>query len=179
MKYIASVDKITDFTIDLDRPGEIVVDDTPYVVDLRSIDGGNLYSLIVDHQSYDLYVERREGTYYILIGGDRFAVEVEDFRLKQLKAMGGAAHDETGMATLTAPMPGLVVKVLVAVGDLVAANQGIVILEAMKMENEIRSPIAGVVRSLNTVVGQAVTQGDLLAVVGTLGAEEGGAEASG
>lgn len=166
MKYIASVEGERDFTIDVDRVGEVVVEGEPSAVDLRAIDGAHLYSLILGHQSYDLFVERREGTYYILIEGDRYAIQVEDARQRQLKAMGGARDEEHGTASIAAPMPGLVVKVLVAVGDVVEAGQGLLILEAMKMENEIRSPRPGVVRSLNTVAGQAVNQGDLLAVVG-------------
>jgi biotin carboxyl carrier protein len=165
MKYIATVDG-RDFTIDVDRAGEAVVDGAALSVDLQPIDGQQLYSVLVDRASFDLHVERRAGVYYILIEGDRYAVDVEDARLKQLKAMGRQEHAVHGSATVAAPMPGLVVRVMVAVGDTVAENQGVAILEAMKMENEIRSPRAGVVKTVQAVAGNTVNQGDALLVVG-------------
>ncbi len=168
MKYGASVNG-REFTIDIDRAGEVTVDDvehgTVHAVDLRAIGGTQLYSLILDNHSYEVFVERRAGVYYVMIKGDLFAVDVEQARLRQLKAMGGQPHAEHDAGTITAPMPGLVVRVLVETGQAVEADQGLLILEAMKMENEIRSPRAGVVRSLSVVAGQTVNLGDLLTVV--------------
>jgi pyruvate carboxylase subunit B len=160
MKYIATVDG-TDHEIEVDRVGEVTLDEVTMVTDLRAIDGSS-YSLLLDNRSYQVFAERQAGRYVIMIDGDQFVVEVEDARLKQLRAMGGTAHEETGGASVVAPMPGLVVKVLVSPGDKVEANQGLLILEAMKMENELRSPRAGVVRQVNVVPGQTVAQGDLL-----------------
>jgi len=165
MKYIATVDG-RDFTIDVDRPGEVVLDDQAHAVDLRSIDGNQLYSLILGNQSIELFVERREGRTFVLIAGDRYAVDVEDAHLKQLKAMGSQLHEEHGTVSVVAPMPGLVVRVMVEAGQAVAANQGLVLLEAMKMENEIRSPRDGVVKSVRAQPGATVSLGDLLVVVG-------------
>ncbi len=160
MKYIATVDG-QDIEIDLERQGEVQLGDAVLQTDLRAIDGSS-YSLLLDHRSYEVFVERQAGRYVIMIDGDQFLVEVEDARLKQLRAMGGAAHEESGSAQVVAPMPGLVVKVLVAPGDVVEAGQGVLILEAMKMENELRSPRAGVVRQVSAVPGQTVAQGELL-----------------
>ncbi len=164
MKYVATVNH-KDFSIDIDRPGEVVLDDVARAADLRVIAGTQLYSLLLDNHSYEVFVERREGLYYVMISGELFTVDVEDARLKQLKAMGGLAHEEHDSAVVSAPMPGLVVKVMVAAGDTVAEDQGLVILEAMKMENEIRSPRAGVVRSVGVSAGKTVNLGDLLVVV--------------
>jgi len=164
VKYIASVDH-HDFTIDVDRAGELTVDGAVERVDLRPIDG-HLYSLLLGTQSYEVYVERREGTYYVIIQGDRYAVEVEDARLKQLKAMSRQEHAVHGTATVIAPMPGLVVRVMVEAGEEVMEGQGVAILEAMKMENEIRSPRAGIIQSVLVSGGKTVNQGDALVVVG-------------
>ena len=164
MKYKATVDH-RDFTLDVDRPGEIVVDGLPVAVDLMSIDGENLYSLLVDGVSYDLHVERREGLYTVIIEGDRYVVDVGDAHLKELIAMSRRAHEEHGGAVIKAPMPGLVVKVLVAAGEPVAADQPVAILEAMKMENELRCPAAGTVKQVNIVPGQTVNMDDVLIVV--------------
>ncbi len=164
MKYKASVDS-RDFTLDIDRPGEIVVDGVTVAADLVSIDGLHLYSLLVDGVSYDLHVERREGLYTVIVEGDRYTVDVGDAHLKELIAMSRRTHEEHGGAVIKAPMPGLVVKVLVAPGDEVKADQPVAILEAMKMENELRCPAAGVVRQLNIAAGQTVNMDDVLIVV--------------
>jgi pyruvate carboxylase subunit B len=164
MKYTATVDD-QDFTIDVDHPGEVVVDGEASAVDLRAIDG-QLYSLLVGQESHEVYVEREAGVYYVLIEGDRYPVVVEDERLARLKAMSRAEHQSHGTAVVAAPMPGLVVRLTAAVGDSVAEGQGLVILEAMKMENEIRAPRAGIVRALHAVAGQTVNQGDQLLVIG-------------
>ncbi len=154
-----------DYSIDIEGSGGVVVDDRAFAVDLRPIDGEHLYSLLMDNESYELFVERREGMYYVLVEGDRYVIDVEDARLRQLKAAGEQAHQVTGAATVAAPMPGLVVRLLVEPGQAVGVDQGLLILEAMKMENEIRSPQEGVVKSINVQAGQAVNPGDVLAVV--------------
>jgi len=164
MKYKATVDG-TDFTIDIDRHGEVVVDGERRIVDLRPIDGGSLFSLIMDNRSYDLHVERRMGMYYVIIDGNRFAVDVGDARLKELIAMSQRKHDEATGAVVEAPMPGMVVKVMAAVGDHVVEDQGLLILEAMKMENELRSPADGVIERIAVTAGQAVSIGDVLVVI--------------
>jgi biotin carboxyl carrier protein len=164
VKYVATVDG-RDFVIDVERAGEVEVDGEPVAVDLEPIDGTHLFSLVVDHASHELFIERREGTYYILIEGDRYAADVEQERLKRLREMSGAQRDESGTRHIAAPMPGMVVKVLVNAGDSVAEDQGLVILEAMKMENEIRTARAGVVTSVNVQAGSKVNLGDILATV--------------
>jgi biotin carboxyl carrier protein len=164
MKYLATVDG-RDFEIDVDIAGEVTVEAAVHAVDLQPIDGAHLYSLVLDHASHELYIERRDGVYYILIEGDRYAVDVEQERLKRLRAMGTQPHEERGVARVVAPMPGLVVKVGVAVGDCVAEGDGLVIVEAMKMENEIRCPRPGVVTAVNIAVGDKVNLGDVLMVV--------------
>ena len=164
VRYVATVDG-RDYEVALERAGEVTVDGTEHEVDLRLVDGVSLFSLIIDRGSHELFAERREGRYYVLIDGNRYGVEVEEARLKMLKAMGGTRHEEHGAASVSAPMPGLVVKVLVASGDEVEEGQGLVILEAMKMESEIRSPRSGVVKAVMAQAGQTVSQGDPLAIV--------------
>jgi biotin carboxyl carrier protein len=165
MTYAATVDG-KDFLLDIDGSGVVTVDGRGFAVDLRPIDDEHLYSLILDNESFELFVERREGVYYVLLEGDQYAVDVEDARLKQLRAMGDEGSEEDGAAVVVAPMPGLVVRVLVEPGQAVAEDQGLLILEAMKMENEIRTPRAGVVKVLNISDGQTVNPGETLAVVG-------------
>lgn len=173
MKYKATVDG-RDFTLDVEGAGEIRVDGERFAVDLRTIDGVHLYSILIDQRSYELHVDRHEGLYTVIVDGNRYPVDVGDARLKELIAMSQRTSEVSGRATVEAPMPGLVVKVLVAEGDEVVEDQGLVILEAMKMENEIRSPVAGTVRRVGAAAGQAVNLGDLLAVIVADGEEDGG-----
>ena len=89
-------------------------------------------------------------------------MEALDERTHAIRALSGAASAPAGPAPLKAPMPGLVVRVNVAVGDEVAAGQGLVVIEAMKMENELRAAAAGRVKAVRVAVGEAVEKGQLL-----------------
>ncbi len=161
MKYIATIDG-QDFTIDIDRDDHITIGDRPINIDLESIDGRSLFSLILDGASYEVFVELHEGRYYVTIEGDRYEVQVEDERIKQLRELSGAKHEEAGELQIKAPMPGLVVDVIVSKGQHVSPGDGVVILEAMKMENEIRAPGAGIVDTIRVTAGQTVNQGDVM-----------------
>ncbi len=165
MTYAATVDG-RDFVLEIDGSGSVTVDGESFDVDLRPIDDENLYSLILDNESFELFVERRQGVYYVLVQGDQYAVEVEDARLKKLRDMSSEAKEASGAAVVTAPMPGLVVRVLVEPGERVTQDTGLLILEAMKMENEIRAPREGVVNAINVTDGQTVNPGETLAVIG-------------
>lgn len=118
-----------------------------------------LYSVIMDGRSYA--VRSENGT--IWIEGDRFDAEVEDPRAPK-KKLGTLAAG--GQQTLRAAMPGKVVRLLVSAGDEVVAGQGIVVVEAMKMQNEIKAPVAGKVLSLAVREGAAVAGGDTIVVIG-------------
>ena len=173
MKYTATVEE-RDFEVDIDRSGEVVVDGVTHTVDLRPIAGTSLFSLIIDNESHELLVERREGMYYVYLAGHRLPVDVGDARLKALIAMSRKKAGEASGATVAAPMPGMVVKVFVEVGAVVSAGDGLVILEAMKMENEIRSPTDGVVRQVAAAAGSTVNLGDVLVVIDAAAAEADG-----
>ena len=102
------------------------------------------------------------GAYTIWLDGHRYDVEAVDERTYAIRQLSGARAGASGPAPLKAPMPGLVVRVNVAVGDTVAAGQGLVVIEAMKMENELRAAAAGRVKAVRAVVGQPVEKGALL-----------------
>jgi pyruvate carboxylase subunit B len=105
---------------------------------------------------------RGRGSYTIWIGGYRFVVEALDERARAIRDITAAAHVPSGPAPVIAPMPGLVVRVSVEVGDRVSAGQGVVVMEAMKMENELRSAADGKVRAVLVEVGTAVEKGATL-----------------
>jgi biotin carboxyl carrier protein len=102
------------------------------------------------------------GQYAIELHGFRFAVEALDERTRAIRQVAGAATKPAGPTSLIAPMPGLVVRVFVQPGDRVQPGQGVVVIEAMKMENELRVQTAGVVRAVRVDAGSAVEKGAVL-----------------
>jgi len=102
------------------------------------------------------------GTYTLWLDGYRFEVESVDERTRAIRELSGASAGPVGPAPLKAPMPGLIVRVNVNVGDQVQAGQGLVVMEAMKMENELRATAAGRVKSVIAAPGTAVEKGALL-----------------
>lgn len=117
-----------------------------------------VYTVIADGRSHEVRVVGRE----IFIDGHRFTFEVEDPR--RWKRDSGSASG-SGRATITAPMPGKVVRVLTVPGDEVEAGQGIVVVEAMKMQNELKAPRAGRVASIECKENDSVNAGTVLAVI--------------
>jgi acetyl/propionyl-CoA carboxylase alpha subunit len=102
------------------------------------------------------------GRYTLWVDGHRYEVEALDERARAIRDLSAATATASGPAPVVAPMPGLVVRVSVAVGDVVAAGQGLVVMEAMKMENELRAVAAGTVRRVLVEPGTAVEKGAVL-----------------
>ncbi len=105
---------------------------------------------------------RGRGRYTLWVDGYRFEVEGLDERTRAIRDLSAATAGPAGPAPIVAPMPGLIVRVSVSVGDRVEAGQGVVVIEAMKMENELRATAAGVVKSVEVGAGMAVEKGALL-----------------
>jgi biotin carboxyl carrier protein len=164
MKYIAETEDGS-FQVEIERSDEVVVDGKSHWVDLRSINGEALYSIIVDGQSFEVFVDWIEDAYYIMVEGERYVVHVEDERLRTLTKLGSRVQPEHGELTVRAPMPGLVVKLIANPGTQVKVGDGLVILEAMKMENEIRAPRSGIVKSVQVAQGQKVNKDQILAII--------------
>lgn len=167
MKYQAILNKET-YEIDVQDKGgglyEVKVGDELHVVDALELSHGAV-SLVVDHASYSVeFEDTAEGSVNVLVRDQVFAVEVLDERRLRLRGAAGGFSVE-GPQTIAAPMPGKVVKYLVAVGDEVAEGQGLVVVEAMKMENELSSPKSGVVKEICSTEGASVDSGTKLLVV--------------
>ena len=110
-------------------------------------------------------VARRKGgrgSYTLWVDGYRFEAEALDERTRAIRDISAASAKPEGPAPVVAPMPGLIVRVSVSVGDLVTAGQGLVVMEAMKMENELRASAAGRVKAIAVAVGNAVEKGAVL-----------------
>jgi biotin carboxyl carrier protein len=123
----------------------------------------DVLSLIIDGKSYEVKRERTSTDLHLWVGPVRYAAELRDPR--SLRSRKGTGADEKGPRKLVAPMPGKVVRLLVAEKAQVEAGQGILVVEAMKMQNEIKSPRAGIVQKLVAAEGGAVNAGDVLAIV--------------
>ena len=122
------------------------------------------YSILLEGVSWEVRVRPGVGGGLVVqTAGEEFPVEVVDPRAWRGK--GGGVVEAEGRQQIIAPMPGKVVRVLVKQGDAVEAGQGIVVVEAMKMQNEIRSPKGGKIERLSVAEGQAVNAGEMLAVV--------------
>jgi Acetyl/propionyl-CoA carboxylase, alpha subunit len=142
----------------LDDGMECVVDGKSIAADARILQPG-VMSLVIEGRQYRCVLDG-DG---VLIGGRRFAFEVNDPR--SLQGRRSAGGGTAGPRAVKAPMPGRVVRVLVAVGDEVAEQQGVIVIEAMKMQNELKSPKAGKVVRVGVAVGDTVGAGDVLVVV--------------
>jgi biotin carboxyl carrier protein len=120
--------------------------------------------LIVDNRSFEIEVDNKADEYRVLVDGRNYRVNLIDER--RVRTSGGAgAGASQGRQTVSVPMPGKVIAILVAVGDTVEKGQGLVIVEAMKMENEVRSPIAGEVKEIKVKQGDTVEGGTTLVIV--------------
>jgi biotin carboxyl carrier protein len=130
-------------------------------VDAIAVQPGVL-SLRVDHESYEVKCEPTADDIQVWIGGQCYAAEVRDPRSLRGRAR---AADHHGPRKLTAPMPGKIVRVLAREGSEVDAGAGVVVVEAMKMQNEIKSPKKGTVQKILVNEGTAVNAGDVLAII--------------
>ena len=139
-----------------------MVDDREIAVDAVAV-GPDVLSLIVAGKSFEIQRERQVGEMWIWLGGMRHNVEASD--PKSLRGRKGGAGTEKGPIKITAPMPGKIVRILVSDASEVDMGQGVIVVEAMKMQNEIKSPKKGTIRKLSAVVGAAVNAGDVLAIV--------------
>jgi pyruvate carboxylase subunit B len=131
---------------------------------LSDIEGSPVRMVKLGTHVYRVVAEKRQGRgrYTLWVDGYRFEVEALDERTRAIRDLSAANAAPTGPAPIIAPMPGLIVRVNVRVGDRVEAGQGIVVMEAMKMENELRATAPGTVQTIEVAAGPAVEKGALL-----------------
>jgi biotin carboxyl carrier protein len=136
-------------------------DAAPRDADVESPAPG-VYSVLLDGRSYDVFVEETHSCLIVAIEGHRFEIDVRDPRRWSRKATGAAS---AAVQSILSPMPGKVIRVLAAPGDEVVPGQGIVVVEAMKMQNELKSNRAGRVLAVAAKEGATVAAGELLATI--------------
>jgi biotin carboxyl carrier protein len=146
--------------VDGDR---VTVEGRNYQAELRRVGGTPLGQLLVDGRPRLLAVQpAARGRWLLGAAGERREIEVVDERTRHIRSLTGEVAATTGGGVLKAPMPGLVVRIQVQPGGAVAAGSGVLVLEAMKMENELRAVGPGVVRAVRVQPGQAVEKGQVL-----------------
>ena len=131
-------------------------------IDVRPV-RPDVLSILIENKSYEIRRERNSGDTHLWVGGVRYATEVRDPRSIRGRKAGAAADD--GPRKLMASMPGKVVRILVHENAEVEAGQGILVVEAMKMQNEIKSPKKGRLQKIVAAEGTTVNAGDVLAIV--------------
>jgi biotin carboxyl carrier protein len=165
MKLIATIDgseNVIEIPSDGDSPDwNCSLGETDLRADVRKVEPG-IYSILIGHRSFEVQLENNGGRTYALVNGRRLAVGIRDPR-RMVRGAGGI--NIAGPRTICSPMPGKVVRVLVAEGDEVEAGRGLLIVEAMKMQNEIKSPKAGIVKAIPVKQGGSVSAGQVLLVV--------------
>jgi biotin carboxyl carrier protein len=161
MHYFVTVEGRT-FEVDL-TGGTPRVDGEPVEAELTRVEGTPTLHLLADGRSHTLASRRRNRHGWDLhLDGDRYEVDVVDERTRAIQAMTGQGAAPQGPRAVRAPMPGLIVRVAVEPGDHVKAGQSVVIIEAMKMENDLKAESAGIVASVAATPGQAVEKGATL-----------------
>jgi len=164
MKYQTIVNGET-FDIEINEDGRILVNGQERAIDFRVLREGELYSLLLDHLSFEAVIEEREDVHHVMIAGDLYEVTVTDERSRRLASAFMALGDSSGEVTIRAPMPGLIVRVPVMEGQAVSKGETLVILESMKMENELKSPRDGIVHRVNVAAGDSVEQNKVLVTI--------------
>ncbi|MGB0542708.1 MAG: biotin/lipoyl-containing protein [Longimicrobiales bacterium] len=151
----------------------ITVDGSPVDVDFERLEGGPIRSLMLNGRSFRLSASRSGSeTWDLHLRGRRLAASVVDERTRAIREMTGAGAGPSGPRPIVAPMPGMVVRIEVAEGDVVEAGQGVVIVEAMKMENELAAEGEGVVTRICVAEGQAVEKDQVLVDLASVDEEE-------
>lgn len=157
MKYIATVEG-QEFQIEINVGGEIHLNDEPLELDFQPVADQPVYSLILGGRSYQAHLNQADDGYEVMLRGRLYHVKVEDERQRFLRQASGMRTAEGADFQLKAPMPGLIVALPVAEGQEVQEGYNLVILESMKMQNELHAPRAGKVGRIHVRVGDSVDQ---------------------
>jgi len=162
-KYITTVND-KKFTIDINHDGVITIDGQEIDADMLQMLDSAMYSILIAGQSHDIRMTEGEGVYEVQLSGEIFEVLVEDERTRRLAGLKGSAS-LTGEVVIKAPMPGVVVEVVVDVDQAVEKDDILIIFESMKMQNEFKAPRAGTIKKIRIAPGDKVDQNAVMMVI--------------
>jgi biotin carboxyl carrier protein len=161
VKYVVSIGaQEIEVEVDGDR---VTLRGKTYSATLSNVPGTPLRQLVVDGRQTEVSMDAAgQGKWSVGLRGERWECEVVDERTRHIRSLTGGGGQQRGTPPLKAPMPGLVVRVLAEPGQQIRAGSGVVVLEAMKMENELRVSAASVVKTVRVKPGEAVEKGQVL-----------------
>jgi biotin carboxyl carrier protein len=142
----------------------VKIDGREVKVDHRSLRSGALQSVLADGVNYEFALRRSGNGFDVWVGSEQLHVDINDEKAERLKQLTGVSKSDIRGGALKAPMPGLVLKVEVAIGQHVKMGDGLMIIEAMKMENELKAHAPGIVKAINVKPGQSVEKNQVLVV---------------
>jgi biotin carboxyl carrier protein len=158
MKYVTTVND-KEYAIEVIDDHHVRIGDRLIQVNFEPVSGQPVFSLIMDGKSYESFIyEGDEDSWQVLLRGRLFQVKVEDEREKRLRVAASGGVSEGGEFMMKAPMPGLIVALVVEEGQEVEKGQVLVILESMKMQNELKAPRAGKIGRIRVKAGESVEQ---------------------
>jgi len=166
MQYVAKIeDKSFIINInELDGELEVKLDGKQIEVDFVQVKPPNFFSFLVNNKSFDVEIIKNSEGYWVNMDGRKYECFLEDERISKIKDIAGFKKDILQEKEIKTPMPGLVVAIEVKEGDTVIAGQGVAIVEAMKMENELKAKFDGKVKKVKVKPGQAVDKNDVLII---------------
>ena len=164
MKYIATIgDK--SYEIEIAAEGEIILNGEQLSADFQSVADQPIYSLLLEGKSYEASIHPTDSGIQVLLRGQLLDVQVEDERQRRLRESSGGQVIQSGDIHLKAPMPGMVVTIPVEEGQDVVSGEDLIILESMKMQNELKAPRDGVVSRLRVKPGDNVENNQVLLIL--------------
>jgi biotin carboxyl carrier protein len=165
MIYVTTIGE-REYSVEIVDERHVIVDGTMYQVDFDTVSDQPVISLLLNGQSYESYVYASDEGWQVFLHGSLYLAKVEDERERRLRASSGSRVADREEFHLRAPMPGLVVTVPVVEGEKIEKGDVLLILESMKMQNELRSPRSGKVSRVRVKPGDSVEQRQtLLSVV--------------
>jgi biotin carboxyl carrier protein len=164
MKYFANVNE-QEFIIEIGQDNQITVNGEPFHINFKRMPNGGVTSLLINNRSLEAVVEEQDGIWQVLIRGELYPVQVTDERMQRLSKARGSFAAPDGETPVKSPMPGTIIAVPVKQGDVVHKGDKVIILESMKMENELRAPRDGMVAHVRVKPGTSVEKGQVLVVI--------------
>jgi len=164
MKYIADING-TEYEIEIISETEVVINGKGHEIDFQALRQSLSYSLLLDGKSYETNIYQDDGDWEVCLRGRCFHVKVEDERERRLRMAAGYTSVQKGKFTLQAPMPGLIIDIPVKVGDEVKEGQVLLILESMKMQNELTAPRDGKIARIQAELNDNVERKEALLIM--------------
>jgi len=166
MDYLVKIGK-KEYTVTIDsatHPLKVLIDGQPVETFYSTRADNSQIQLLMNNRSYDVEVAKQNGNYSVFIYGREFSLYAEDERLAKIREVAGMDSAGDSHKELIAPMPGLITKLLKQPGDMVAKGESIIIVEAMKMENEIKAVNDGTIKEIKVSEGQSIDKNAVMVI---------------